>query len=39
MINYTILNYGDSQGEVFDYIFFNNNYIKYKDDENVGWKS
>ena len=40
MSNYIILNYGDSQGEVFDYIFFNNsNYIKYKDNENVGWKS
>lgn len=35
-----ILNYGDSQGEVFDYIFYNNDeYIKYKDDDRIGWRS
>lgn len=40
MNNYIILNYGDSQGEVFDYVFYNNkNYIKYENDINVGWKS
>lgn len=34
-----ILNFGDSQGEVWDYIFYNNsNYIKFKD-SNVGWRS
>jgi len=35
-----ILNYGDSQGEVLDYVFFNNNeYIKYNEDSRIGWRS
>lgn len=35
-----IFNYGDSQGEVFDYVFFNDeSYIKYADDNRVGWRS
>ena len=35
-----ILNFGDSQGEIWDYVFCNNdNYIKYKDNKNIGWRS
>ena len=35
-----ILNYGDSQGEVLDYVFYNDeSYIKYTDDDRVGWRS
>ena len=38
--NYCILNFGDSQGEILDYIFKDNkNYIKNEDDYNIGWKS
>ena len=38
--NYCLLNFGDSQGEIMDYVFNEyNNYIKYEDDNNVGWKS
>ena len=40
MENYCLLNFGDSQGEIMDYVFYkNNNYIKYENDNNVGWKS
>ena len=36
-MNNIILNYGDSQGEVIDYVFYNNkSYIKYEDDNRVG---
>lgn len=39
-MNNIILNYGDSQGEVFDYVFYNDKtYIKYIDDNRVGWRS
>ena len=35
-----IINYGDSQGEVWDYIFYHNkNYIKYFENNLVGWRS
>lgn len=35
-----ILNYGDSQGEILDYVFYNNEeYIKYNDDSRIGWRS
>lgn len=35
-----ILNFGDSQGEIWDYVFFaNDNYIKYNDNNNIGWRS
>lgn len=35
-----ILNYGDSQGEVLDYVFYNNEeYIKYNNDSRIGWRS
>ena len=38
--NYCLLNFGDSQGEILDYIFYDdNNYIKYENDNNIGWKS
>ncbi len=38
--NYCLLSFGDSQGEIMDYVFYeNNNYIKYENDNNVGWKS
>lgn len=38
--SYKILNYGDSQGEVWDYVFYNNpNYIKHNDNLNIGWRS
>ncbi len=40
MDNTLILNFGDSQGEVYDYIFYNNNnYIKYTDIDSPGWRS
>ena len=39
-MNNIIFNYGDSQGEVFDYVFYNDkSYIKYIDDDRVGWRS
>jgi len=35
-----ILNYGDSQGEVFDYVFYNNsNYPRFSNESNIGWRS
>ena len=35
-----ILNFGDSQGEIWDYVFFNNeNYIKFQENDNIGWRS
>lgn len=35
-----ILNFGDSQGEIWDYVFYyNENYINYKDNKNIGWRS
>jgi hypothetical protein len=35
-----ILNYGDSQGEVLDYVFYDNQeYIKYINDSRIGWRS
>jgi len=40
MSDICILNYGDSQGEVWDYIFYNNrNYINYLENNLVGWRS
>ncbi len=40
MDNSLILNFGDSQAEVFDYIFYNNvNYKKYINNESPGWRS
>ncbi len=40
MCDTCIINYGDSQGEVWDYVFYNNeNYIKYNDNKLVGWRS
>lgn len=40
MENSLILNFGDSQGEVYDYIFYNNNnYKKYINNESPGWRS
>ena len=34
-----ILNFGDSQGEIWDYVFFaNDNYIKYNDNNNIPFK-
>lgn len=40
MDNTIILNFGDSQGEIWDYVFYNNsNYITYQDNKNVGWRS
>ncbi len=39
-MSYCILNFGDSQGEVLDYVFSSyTNYINYYDDYNIGWKS
>lgn len=35
-----ILAYGDSQGEVMDYVFHGSDeYVKYRDDGRVGWRS
>ena len=35
-----ILAYGDSQGEVMDYVFHGSNeYIRYEHDKRVGWRS
>ena len=35
-----ILCYGDSQAEVFDYVFHGHgSYVQYKDDCRVGWRS
>ena len=40
MDNSLILNFGDSQGEVYDYVFYNNiNYKKYINDNSPGWRS
>uniref|UniRef100_A0A6C0AZD1 SGNH hydrolase-type esterase domain-containing protein n=1 Tax=viral metagenome TaxID=1070528 RepID=A0A6C0AZD1_9ZZZZ len=40
MDNTLILNFGDSQGEVYDYIFYyNTNYIKYTNINSPGWRS
>ena len=40
MDNSLILNFGDSQGEVYDYVFYNNiNYKKYIDNNSPGWRS
>lgn len=40
MDNSLILNFGDSQGEVYDYVFYNNeNYKKYIDNKSSGWRS
>tara|TARA_Y100000816_G_scaffold89639_1_gene61837 strand:- start:307 stop:1068 length:762 start_codon:yes stop_codon:yes gene_type:complete len=39
-MSYCILNFGDSQGELLDYIFSSySNYINYDDDNDIGWKS
>ena len=39
-MNNIILNYGDSQGEVLDYVFYNNReYVKYNEDSRIGWRS
>lgn len=40
MIENLILNFGDSQGEVYDYVFYNNeDYKKYIDNSSPGWRS
>ena len=40
MDNSLILNFGDSQGEVYDYVFYNNiNYKKYINNYSPGWRS
>ena len=40
MENSLILNFGDSQGEVYDYVFYNNiNYKKYINENSPGWRS
>ena len=40
MSDICIINYGDSQGEVWDYIFYDNkNYINYLENNLVGWRS
>lgn len=39
-MNNIIFNYGDSQGEILDYVFYNNeDYIKYNEDSRIGWRS
>jgi len=39
-VDRAILAYGDSQGEVMDYVFHGSDeYIKYADDGRVGWRS
>ena len=38
--NIKIFSYGDSQGEVLDYVFYNDDrYIKFEEDNRVGWRS
>ena len=38
--NIKIFSYGDSQGEVLDYIFHNDSrYVTFEKDKRVGWRS